>query len=120
MAETVALGETPVALGSSEMEIVASRSGVTEPAPKELGEAETTPKGSGEMEPHPIGLARWSPLPEVGRGEAHAPRVGWSYSHAFDSSDESMLMTISSSSLGTLVLVPDSSPRAYGGAENSF
>ena len=30
-----------------------------------------------------------------------------------------MLMTISSS-LGTLVLVPDSSPRAYGGVEYSF
>ena len=31
-----------------------------------------------------------------------------------------MLMVISSSSLGTLVLVPDSSPRAYGGVEYSF
>ena len=31
-----------------------------------------------------------------------------------------MLMTISSSSLGTLLLVHDSSPRAYGGVEYSF
>ena len=31
-----------------------------------------------------------------------------------------MLMTISSSSLGTLVLVPNSSPRACGGVEYSF
>jgi len=33
--------------------------------------------------------------------------VGWSCSHALDCLDESMLMTISSSSSGTLVLVPD-------------
>ena len=33
--------------------------------------------------------------------------VGWSYGHTLDYSDESMLMIISSSSLGTLVLVPD-------------
>ena len=33
--------------------------------------------------------------------------VDWSYSHALDCSDESMLMVISSSSSGTLVLVPD-------------
>ena len=31
-------------------------------------------------------------------------------SHALDRADESMLMVISSSSLGTLVLVPDSNP----------
>ena len=31
-----------------------------------------------------------------------------------------MLMIISSSSLGTLVLVPDSSPQNYGGVEYSF
>jgi len=31
-----------------------------------------------------------------------------------------MLMTISTSSLGTLVLIHDSSPRAYVGVENSF
>ena len=46
--------------------------------------------------------------------------VGWSCNRALDCLDESMLMTISSSSLGTLVLVPDSSPRACGGVENSF
>jgi len=43
----------------------------------------------------------------VGRGGACAPGVGWSYSRALDCLDESMLMVISSSSLGTLVLVPD-------------
>ena len=47
------------------------------------------------------------------------PRVGSSRSRALDCSDESMLMVISSSSSGTLVLVPDSSPRACGGVENS-
>ena len=46
--------------------------------------------------------------------------VGWSCSLALDCSDESMLMTISSSSSDTLVLVPDSSPRAYGGVEYFF
>ena len=45
--------------------------------------------------------------------------VGWSYSHALDCSDESMWMVISSS-LGTLVLVLDSSPRACGGVEYTF
>ena len=46
--------------------------------------------------------------------------VGWSYSHALDCSNELMLMTISSSTSGTLVLVPDSSRRTYGGVEYSF
>ena len=46
--------------------------------------------------------------------------VGWSCSRALDRSDKSTLMVISSSSSGTLVLVPDSSPRAYGGVEYSF
>ena len=46
--------------------------------------------------------------------------VGWSCSHALDCSDESILMVISSSSSGTLVLIPDSSPRARGGVEYSF
>ena len=55
----------------------------------------------------PRGQARQSPPPEAGRGRACAPRVGWSCSRALDYSDESMLMVIRSSSLGTLVLVPD-------------
>ena len=46
--------------------------------------------------------------------------IGWSCSHALDCLDKSMLMVISSSSSGTLVLVPNSSPRAYGGVEFSF
>ena len=37
--------------------------------------------------------------------------VGWSCSCALDCSDESMLMVISSSSPGTLVLVPDNERR---------
>ena len=36
--------------------------------------------------------------------------VGWPCSSALDCSDESMSMVVSSSSLGTLVLVPNSSP----------
>ena len=43
--------------------------------------------------------------------------IGWSCSHALDCLDKSMLMVISSSSSGTLVLVLDSSPQAYGGVE---
>ena len=66
--------------------------------------------GSGEAKPAPRGRARRSP---------HT-WVVWSYSRALDCSDESMLMTISSSSLGTLVLVSNSSPRACGGVEYSF
>ena len=56
------------------------------------------------------------PAPEIGRGGARPQRpdeaelahlgVGWSCSRALDCSDESMLMTINSSSSGTLVLVP--------------
>ena len=60
------------------------------------------------------------PTPEVGRGGARAPGVERSCRRALDCSVESMLMTISSSSLGTLVLVSDSSPRACGGVEYSF
>ena len=83
------------------MEIAASGSGKAELTPKGSGEAEPAPKGLGEAEPAHLG-------------------VGWSYSRALDCSNESMLMTISSSSSGTLVLVPDSSPRAYGGVQYSF
>ena len=72
-----------------------------EPAPEGSGEAKPAASGSGEAEPAHLG-------------------VGWSYSRALDCSDESMLMSISSSSSGTLVLVPDSSLRAYGGVEYSF
>ena len=69
------------------------------------------PEGSDEVEP---------PTQRSGEAEPTHLGVGWSCSRALDCSDESMLMTISSSSLGTLVLVPDSRPRAYGGVEYSF
>ena len=69
--------------------------------PQMPSEAEPAPQKSGEAEPAHLG-------------------VGWNCSRSLDCSDESMLMTISSSSPGTLVLVPDSSPRACRGVENSF
>ena len=56
----------------------------------------------------------------LGNAEPAHLGVGWSYSHALDCSDELMLMVIRTSSSGTLVLVLDSSPRAYGGVEYSF
>ena len=52
------------------------------------------------------------PTQRLGEAEPVHLGVDWSYSRALDCSDESVLMTISSSSSGTLVLVPDSSPRA--------
>ena len=50
----------------------------------------------------------------------HARGVDWSCIHTLDYLNELILMVISSSSLGTLVLVPASSTRAYGGVEHSF
>ena len=46
--------------------------------------------------------------------------INWSCSRTLDSLDELSMMTISLSSLGTLVLVTDSSPRAFRGVEYSF
>ena len=69
-----------------------SESSKVDPVPKGSGEAEIMALRSGKVEPTHLG-------------------VGWSCSHALDCSDELMLMTISSSSSGTLVLVPDSSPE---------
>ena len=70
------------------------------------------------------------PVPEVERGGASPQRSGkaelahlgvdWSCSRPLDCLDESMLMIISFSYLGTLVLVPNSSPRACDGVEDSF
>ena len=96
---------------------MASGSGEEEPAPR--GQAGRSPRASGsdETEPAHLGVGRDGDRGlEVGRGgarpqssgEAEPAHMGvdWSCSHALDCSDESMLMTISSSS-GTLVLVPD-------------
>ena len=95
------------------------------------GEAEPMALVSGEAEPALRGWVRRSQASEVGRGGAHGLGVrrggahsqrsseakpalelahlgvGWSCSRTLDYSDESMLMVISSSSSGTLVLVPD-------------
>ena len=75
---------------------------------------------SGEAEPAPRDWAKWSHPQRSDEAELVHLGLGWSCSRALDCSDESMLMVISSSSLGTLVLVPDSSPRAYRGVEYSF
>ena len=67
------------------------------------------PKGSGKMEP-PTQRPGEAEPPTQRSGEAEPAHlgVGWSCSRALDYSDESMLMTISSSSSGTIVLVPNS------------
>ena len=54
-----------------------------------------------------------------GSGEAELAHleIGRSYSHTLDCLDELSSSTISPSSLGTLVLAIDSSPRAFGGVE---
>ena len=95
--------------------------------PQRLGEAEPVTSVSGEAESAPRGRVRRSPSSEVGRGGAPGLGVGqagarpqmpgeaklahlgggWRCSHALDYSDESMLMVISSSSLDSLVLVPN-------------
>jgi len=99
------------------------RSGETKPAPEGSGEvetasSETTSLGSGEAEPTALsetpmalGSGKMEPAPKV-LGEAEPTHLGISRSYGctLDCSDESMLMVISLSSSGTLVLVPDSSP----------
>ena len=85
--------------------------------------------GRARQSPRPRCRARRSLAPEVSQGRVHPQRsskaepthlgVGWCCSHTLDCSDESMLMVISSSSSCTIVLVPDSSPRAYEGVEYS-
>ena len=69
--------------------------------------------GSGEVKPA---------LCSLGSDEVEPVHLGvdWGRSRALICSDASMLMVISPSSSGTLVLVPDSSPRACGGVEYSF
>ena len=66
------------------------------------------PEGSGETEPPTQRPGEVGP-PTQRSGEAEPAHlgVGWSCSRTLNYSDESMLMTISSSSLDTLVLVPD-------------
>ena len=97
--------------------------------PEGSGEAKPTASVLGEAEPTLWGRARQSLSPEIRRegdrglevergracpqwlskAEIVALGAGWSRSCALNCSDESMLMTISSSSSGTLVLVLDSS-----------
>ena len=67
--------------------------------------------GSGEVEPVSSELDEMEPPTQrLDEAEPVNLGVGWSCSHTLDCSDESMLITISSSSLGTLVLVPDRIP----------
>ena len=56
----------------------------------------------------------------VASGSSEAKPMASRSSEAEPALDELMLMTISLFSSGTLVLVPDSSPRACGGVEYSF
>ena len=70
------------------------------------GKAEPVASVSTEAEPTLGGWTRWSPWPRWSDEAEPIKRCG----HALDCSDESTLMVISSSSSGTLVLVPDNSP----------
>ena len=95
-----------------------------------VGRGGDHPQRSGETESVASVSGKAKLAPEVERGGARPQRpgeaelvhlgVGWRCSRALDCSDKSMLMVIISSSLGTLVLVPDSSPRACRGVEYSF
>ena len=67
-------------------------------APEGSGEMELPTQRPGEAEP---------PTQRSGEAEPAHLGVGWSCSRALDCSDVSMLMVISSSSSGTLVLVSD-------------
>ena len=98
-----------------------------EPVALGSGEAEPALRGWARRSLWPWCRARWSQPSGVGRGRAYGlsfgrgganPQglgeaefkhlgVGWSCSRALDCLDESMLMVISSSSSGTLVLVPN-------------
>ena len=73
-----------------------------------VGQGETQTQGSGEVESVASGSDKVE-IVAMGSGEVELAHlgVGWSCSYALDYLDESMLMTISSSSLSTLVLVPD-------------
>ena len=92
---------------SGKVEPMASRSSEAEPIALGSGEAETVASGSGEAELAASRSGETEPAPRVGRGGAYGLRIGWSCSRTLDCSDESMLMTIRSSSSGVLVLVPD-------------
>ena len=105
-----------------------------------VGRDGATLRGRARRSPLPRCWARQSQPSRVERGEARGLDVGRgganpqgssevefaylgvskSYSHTLYRSDESTLMVIISSSSGTLVLVPDSSLRTYGGVEYSF
>ena len=97
-----------------------ARQGEAEPPTQRLGETEPAPKRRAMRSPRPRGRARQGPRPRGLARRSPAPGVCWSCSRALDCSDESMLMTVSSSSSGTLELVPDSSPQACGGVDYSF
>ena len=79
------------------------------------------PSGIRRGRAHDLDVRRGGANPQ-GPGEAEFAHVwvGWSSSRALDCSNVSMLMVISSSSSGTLVLVPDSSTQDCEGVEYSF
>jgi len=88
-------------------------SGEAEPTASVSGEAEP-PSGVGRGGAHSLGVGRGGANPQ-GSGEAEFAHleVGWSCNRALDCSDESILMVISSSSSGTLVLVPDTNLHQF-------
>jgi len=74
----------------------------------EVGRDEARTQGVGRGGAHGLGVGRGGALPQrSSEAELACLGVSWSCSRALDCSDESMLMVISSSYSGTLVLVPD-------------
>jgi hypothetical protein len=91
--------------GSGEAEPMLERSGEAEPLPEGLGEAEPSPERSGKP-----GL-----MPE-GSGELETFLVGPDRAATTFTIvlDGPRLMSFNFCLMGTLILVPDSSPRAFG------
>jgi hypothetical protein len=80
-------------------------------APEGLGDTKPPPGGSGEASSAPKGSGDTKPVPE-GSGEPETPSVGldWAATTLTIVPDKLRLMSFNSYHMGTLILVPDSSP----------
>jgi hypothetical protein len=81
--------------GSGEAEPVLERSGEAEPSPERSGEPGLVPEGLGELETFLVG----------------SDRAATTFTIVLDGP---RLMPFNSCLMGTLILVPDNSPRAFG------
>jgi hypothetical protein len=85
-----------------------------------LSESSSDPQGSGEVALAPKGSSDMEPVPE-GSGEPETPSVrqDWAATTLMIVPDGLRLMSFNSCLMGTLILIPDSSPRACGGVGHS-